>query len=184
MKIFDDLRDQDIAQCLKAGEVGILRTDTLYGLVCVATNQQAVERIFALKSRDERKSPIVLVSNSTQLFDTPSASEVAVLNQVWPGKTSVIVHSNTAPAWIERGNNSVAYRLPDSEQLQQLINITGPLIAPSANPQGEQPARSAQEAIKYFGENVDFYVDSGKVADMQPSALIRILGNGTFERLR
>lgn len=184
MKIFDDPLDPNIAQRLVAGQVGVLRTDTLYGLVCVATNQQAVERIFALKSRDEVKSPIVLVSDSTQLFDTPGESEQEILSQVWPGKTSVIVRSKDAPAWIERGNSSVAYRLPDSDQLQQLLDITGPLIAPSANPQGKPPARNIQEAIDYFGENVDFYVDGGEVTELQPSALIRIAGDGTVEKLR
>ena len=184
MKIFDDLLDPGIAQRLLAGEIGVIRTDTLYGLVCIATNQQAVERIFTLKSRDEVKSPIVLVGDNSQLFDMPNEPEQAILNKVWPGKTSVIIHSTAAPAWIERGNNSVAYRLPDSEQLQHLLYITGPLIAPSANPQGEQPARNIQEAIEYFGEDVDFYVDGGEVTDMQPSALVRIHDDGTSEQLR
>ena len=184
MKIFDDLLNPSVAKILLAGGVGVLRTDTLYGLVCLATNEAAVERVFTIKSRDEVKSPIVLVSDIAQLFDVPSELEQTVLKRVWPGKTSVILSSKAAPAWIKRGNGSVAYRLPDSSQLQQLLNTTGPLIAPSANPQSEPPAQTVQQAIEYFGDTIDFYVDGGEVIDTKPSELIRVHDSGTVERLR
>ena len=184
MKIFDDLQDPDVAKRLRAGEVGVIRTDTLYGLVSIAADQGAVERIFTLKSRDDIKSPIVLVSSSNQLFDSPSEFEKIVIDKVWPGKTSVILRSKSAPSWIERGHNTVAYRLPNVEKLQKLISQTGPLIAPSANPQGQSPAENIQEAEEYFGNTVDFYVDGGSVINAEASALIRPLDGGEVERLR
>ncbi len=184
MKIFDDPLDPNVVQNLRAGNVGVLRTDTLYGLVCLANNQAAVERVFAIKGRDETKSPIILIGDSVQLFDTPSEKEQAVLQRVWPGKTSVILNSKKAPAWIERDNGSVAYRLPDSPLLQKLLKSTGPLIAPSANPQGDPPAQNIQQAVAYFGDTVDFYIDEGEVVNTKPSELIRVHEDGRLEQLR
>jgi len=65
----------EIEKMLLSGGIGVIRTDTLYGLVASAGNQVAVERVYALKSRDEKKSPIVLIGSVDQLFDavdTPS----------------------------------------------------------------------------------------------------------------
>ena len=167
---------------LLSGGIGVIRTDTLYGLVASAGNQVAVERVYALKSRDEKKSPIVLMGSVDQLFDavdTPSMFE-----SYWPGKVSIILPSTDSPSWIQRDNRSVAYRLPDNSGLQHLLKTTGPLIAPSANPEGQTPASTINDAVAYFGDAVDFYVDGGTVTNNEPSKLIRFLKNGAVEVLR
>ena len=184
MKQFDSLDNPEIAGILSDGGVGILRTDTLYGVVALASNETAVERVFALKGRDDDKSPIVLIGNKHQLFDAIDQSTKDVLASVWPGPVSVIIPSVNAPDWIQRGNQSVAYRLPDNDVLQNLLNAVGPLIAPSANPQGEPPAMTVLEAIRYFGDNVDFYVNGGQVINPQPSQLLQIQSDGAIKRLR
>lgn len=184
MKVIDTLLDPTIIDMLSRGAVGILRTDTIYGIVGRADNEQAVERIYDLKNRDGDKSPIVLVSSLDDLFDEPTDEEQKLLDEVWPGKVSVIIPTAHAPAWLERGNGSVAYRLPAHEELRQLVAQTGPLIAPSANLQGEKPAESVDEAMRYFGEQVDFYVDGGRVEDLTPSQLLRLIEDGEVERLR
>ncbi len=183
MKVFSRL-SSEVANVLSQGAVGIIRTDTIYGLVARANDKVAVERVFQCKGRDDTKSPIVLISSLDQLFDKPSPEIQALLDSHWPGKVSIIIPSTNAPDWIMRGNHSVAYRLPESEELRGLIEQTGPLIAPSANPQGLTPAISIQEAQQYFGETVDFYVDQGRVEDNTPSQLLRITTDGTIERLR
>ena len=55
---------------------------------------------------------------------------------------------------------------------------TGPLITSSANQPGESPATTIQEAINYFGDSVDFYVDGGEIKDVLPSTIIRPSANG------
>lgn len=179
-----DISDPAIVAMLQAGKVGVIRTDTLYGLVCQAGNEQAVERVYRLKGRDDHKSPVVLVASIGQLFDVPTDIEKMTLEEHWPGKVSVILSSQEAPVWIRRDNASVAYRLPDDEKLRKLLFATGPLIAPSANPQGESPAMDIAEAKAYFGAEVDFYIDGGRVGDALPSRLLRVNPDGTTEQLR
>lgn len=169
---------------LKGGAIGVLRTDTLYGVVARADDETAVERVYDLKDRDERKSPIVLVSSRDQLWDVPPPSAESVLETSWPGPVSIILPSTNAPRWIRRDNASVAYRMPAVDDLRALVAATGPLIAPSANPEGQPPAQTLAAAQAYFGDAVDFYVDGGVVEDMTPSRLIKVAEDGTTERLR
>jgi L-threonylcarbamoyladenylate synthase len=175
--------DETIIRLLKAGAIGVLRTDTLYGIVARAGDERAVEHVYAVKQRTPSKSPIVLVASLDQLFDSYDEAVLSRLSELWPGKNSVILPSNGAPTWIVRDNASVAYRIPDDEVLRALLQETGPLIAPSANPEGEPPALSVEEAKRYFGNKIDFYVDGGVVSDDTPSKLYR-LRERDLERLR
>jgi len=183
MKVCTSFGDTEIVDCLSAGGIGVLRTDTLYGLVADASNEAAVERVFQLKHRDDDKSPIVLIASTKSVFDDIGIYKT-IVDTYWPGKVSIILPSLQAPEWLRRGNGSVAYRIPDSVGLLQLLEKTGPLIAPSANPQGKAPATTMQQAMDYFGDSVDFYVDGGTVDDDSPSALLRVIKQGTVEKLR
>jgi L-threonylcarbamoyladenylate synthase len=178
MPVFTDRLDETIISLLKKGGVGVVRTDTLYGLVADAANEAAVESVFDIKGRQDHKSPIVLISNTNQLFDAIDDKTTELLKKFWPGKNSVILPSVNGPDWITRGNQSVAYRLPADKNVCEFIDKTGPLIAPSANPEGEKPAMAIEEAVSYFGDKVDFYVDGGTVTDDTPSKLLRFGPSG------
>ena len=184
MKLFSSVNDPEITDILNAGGVGVIRTDTLYGLVACAQNEAAVRRIYELKGRDDDKSPIVLIADTNAIFDSMDIQHKEYISHVWPGPVSVIIPSKQAPSWIRRGNDSVAYRMPDNDELRTLLSETGALIAPSANPQGMQPAMNIQEAKYYFGDRVDFYVDNGTVESREPSKLIRLDESGGITRLR
>lgn len=176
--------DPQIIAALQRGGIGVVRTDTLYGIVARADDEAAVQRVYELKGRDQTKSPIVLVSNVEQLYDNFPSQHKAPSDGEWPARTTIIIPGENAPTWIRRDNASVAYRLPRDESLRELISQTGPLIAPSANPEGLTPASSIAEAKAYFNDMVDFYVDGGEVTDNTPSTIIRITEDGELERLR
>jgi L-threonylcarbamoyladenylate synthase len=184
MNVISDISSPKVASILNAGGIVVLRTDTIYGMLARADDQNAVKRVYALKGRDEAKSPIVLIRDLSQLFDPVSKEISKITENVWPGRVSVIIPSTHAPAWIRRDNQSVAYRLPASQALQGLIAGTGPLIAPSANPQNSTPAMNIDQAIEYFGELIDLYVDGGEVDDNTPSRLLKIHKDGRLEQLR
>lgn len=184
MKVLTSVNDPEIVRILSAGGIGVIRTDTLYGLVGRADDKAAVQRIYDLKHRDEAKSPIVLIGVASQLYDEPNEQAQHIIANSWPGKVSIILPSVSAPEWIRRDNASVAYRLPDDVALRQLLRATGPLVAPSANPEGQAPAMNVDQAAAYFGSEVDFYVDGGTVVDDTPSRLLKVNADGQTERLR
>lgn len=178
------LSHPEVTDILRSGGIGVVRTDTLYGIVARADDEQAVERVYALKHRNPQKSPIVLISDASQMYDGFPTDYQAIIGERWPAKTTMIFPSTQAPLWLRRDNGSVAYRLPHHEELKALIEKTGPLIAPSANPEGLTPAMTIAEAKAYFGDAVDFYVDGGTVTDDSPSRIIRFAENGDVEELR
>jgi L-threonylcarbamoyladenylate synthase len=183
MTVYTDSFTDEIVALVQKGGVGVLRTDTLYGLVARAADEAAVERVYSIKGRTSAKPPIVLVASPDQLMDTYDGSVLTRLKTLWPGKNSVILPAPTAPKWLVRSGDSLAYRMPDNKDLRDLLLATGPLIAPSANPEGEPPAADYNDAQEYFGDEVDFYVDQGRVIDNTPSKLYR-LHDDTLERLR
>lgn len=178
------MRETDV---LRQGGVGIIATDTLYGLVARAQDERAVERVYALKGRHPEKPCIILISSPEEvgLFGVSCTSEQErALARYWPGPVSVVLPCPaTALAYLHRGVHSLAFRLPASESLIALISETGPLIAPSANPEGEPPATTIAQARAYFGETVDCYLDGGTRAG-RASRLISLAPDGSETVLR
>lgn len=184
MIVFPDITSPKLTDMINDGAVGVLLTDTLYGIVAKADNESSVERVFELKHRLATKPPIVLIANVSQMYDPLPHGMDETIDGKWPGKNSIIVPSPSAPEWLVRGSSGVAYRIPDNALLRRLLEQTGPIIAPSANPEGEAPARSVGEAQGYFGDHVDFYVDGGVAFETNPSQLFSLTNNGDLEQLR
>jgi L-threonylcarbamoyladenylate synthase len=100
-----------------------------------------------------------------------------ILKKFWPGPVSIILPCrNQKFQYLHRGTESLAFRLPKKADLLKLLQKTGPLVAPSANIEGEKPAQNLDEAQKYFGTYIDFYVDGGEL-EGKPSELIKISNN-------
>lgn len=174
--------DKQVADILKSGGIAVVATDTLYGLVGQALNRPAVERIYTVKGRSPAKPFIILISHQSQL-ELFGVQAVSQLNDYWPGPVSIILPCNRPDLkYLHRGTNDLAFRLPAKDDLRALIDQTGPLVAPSANPEGQPPATTITEAKAYFSNKVDVYADSGRV-EGNPSKLIKITG-GQIETLR
>lgn len=165
--------------------VGVMPTDTLYGLVGSALPKKAVERIYKLKGRRPDKPLIILISSfkDLELFGVKlNEKQKKALKKLWPGKVSVILpilrKQQSKFNYLTRGSDSLAFRLPAKKSLNQILKKTEPLVAPSANPEGKKPAQTIAEAKKYFGtclpagrQKIDFYIDGGKLKS-KPSTLV------------
>ena len=167
----------EIEDILKRGGVGVLPTDTLYGIVGSALSKKAVLRIYKLRRRNPKKPMIILAGSLGQLkifgikIDRKTGK---ILRKLWPGKVSIVFSCGLGRwLYLHRGSNSLAFRLPRNKALANFLKKTGPLVAPTANFEGEPPARNIKEAKRYFGNRIDFYLDSGPV-ESGPSTLVKI----------
>ena len=167
-------------QVLKSGGVGVLLTDTLYGLVGSAHNKKTVGRIYRIKGRNNKKPLIILISaiEDLKLFGIEHDGKTEkILKKFWPGPVSIIMPcAKKRFEYLHRGTQTLAFRLPAKKTLVKILKHTGPLVAPSANPEGLPPASTIQEAKKYFGDKVDFY-GRGGVPKTKPSKIITIIDN-------
>lgn len=167
--------NDEAIKILKNGGVGVLLTDTLYGLVGQALNEETVARIYKIKNRDGNKPLIILISSieDLKLFEINVSEELKIrLESFWPGPTSIILPCQKEEfEYLHRGTNSLAFRLPKKDDLIEILQETGPLVAPSANPESLPPAQSTEEAEKYFSKNIDFYIKGPKPQN-NPSKII------------
>ncbi len=179
MNVFSDSTDPRVASLLRQGAVGVIPTDTLYGIVAVADSPQSVERVYDLRERNQKKACIVLVGQQQDITDRAAWTDLdrSMVERYWPGRVSIILPAVASPAHVHRGLHAIAYRLPDDPGLQQLLEQTGPLVAPSANIEGQPPATTIDEARAYFADRVDFYVDGGKLSGISSTLIKAIEGN-------
>jgi L-threonylcarbamoyladenylate synthase len=165
-------------EILKKDGVVVLPTDTLYGLVTRALSKKAVEKLYKVKNRIEDKPFILLITSykDLELFGIKiDKNQAKFLEKIWPGKVSVILPCYLNKwKYIHRGVESIAFRMIaiKNKNLFNLIKKVGPLVAPSANKEGEKPAESIIEAKKYFKDEVDLYINKGE-RKFKPSTLIK-----------
>lgn len=183
-----DLKNtSQIIKLLKAGKIGVIPTDTIYGLLGSALNKNTVEEIYSLRSRSIDKPLIVLISSLDDLkkFDIVITKEQKnFLMKIWPNPVSVVLPCPKEKfIYLHRGKNSLAFRMPRDLKLLTILKATGSLVAPSANPENETPADTIQQAKKYFSNRIAFYVDGGKIKS-KPSTVIRLYEDGSQLVLR
>jgi L-threonylcarbamoyladenylate synthase len=165
-------------EILKSGGVGVIPTDTVYGLACSVFKEKALERMFTLKGRAENKPPVVLIGDISDLekFDTKiSLKHLEIMKKYWPGELTIIFEISSKFKYLDQGLG-LAVRLPNNDKVLEILKNTGPLATTSANLQGQPLAKNIMEAKKYFDDRVDFYEDWGEL-DSSPSTLIRITDN-------
>ena len=167
---------QELIQQLEGGAIGVLPTDTVYGLVCVARNQEAVARLYEAKHR-ERKPGTIIAASTQQLVSLGLKKRyLTAVEQFWPGAVTVIIPTdNPTLSYLDQGVGSVAVRVVSDVAVASLLEQTGPLLTSSANMPGEAPAATVGEAQAYFGNTIDFYVDGGDLSDREPSTIIRVI---------
>ncbi|HVV25620.1 MAG TPA: L-threonylcarbamoyladenylate synthase [Candidatus Saccharimonadales bacterium] len=159
-----------------AGAVGVIPTDTVYGVVARAADKAAVERLYRLKRREAK--PGTLVAADIDQLESLGLKRryLTAVEQYWPGPVSVIIPcADPALSYLHRGKMSLAVRIPDDKNLQALLAQTGSLLTSSANQPGQPPATTVSEAKKYFGDQVDFYADGGDLSARKPSTIIRVV---------
>jgi L-threonylcarbamoyladenylate synthase len=156
-----------------ARAVGVIPTDTVYGIVARAADERAVQRLYALKQR-ESKPGTIIAANIDQLVDLGIKRRyLKAVEQFWPGAISIEIPHGVS--YLNQGTGRQAFRIPSDPLLQELLLKTGPLQTSSANHPGKQPAHTVAKAKQYFDGRVDFYVDGGDLSGNKPSTIIRIV---------
>src|SRR5688500_17753578 len=90
-QILNTLSDSKLSQLLNSGGVGVIPTDTVYGLVCSAANQEAVARLYALKSRENKPGTVIAASVDQLVALGIKARYLKPVESYWPNPISVII---------------------------------------------------------------------------------------------
>ncbi|MCA9325204.1 threonylcarbamoyl-AMP synthase [Candidatus Saccharibacteria bacterium] len=168
------MKDQ-FDKLLEPGTVGVIPTDTVYGLVARAADPEAVQRLYHVKRR-ENKPGTIIAASVDQLVDLGLKKRyLTAVEQWWPAPLSVVIPCGPELNYLHQGKLSLAVRIPANDDLRELLARTGPLLTTSANSPGEPTATTVDEARAYLGDEVDFYKDGGNLTGHQPSTVVRII---------
>ena len=167
-----------VVRALQGGKIVAVPTDTVYGFIADATNQEAIERMYALKDRTPEKAFPVFVRDiaMARWFAYVSDAKAKFLENVWPGPvTAIFHHKEKLPNMLTAGRDTIGMRVPNSSFLSALLDrINIPLAQGSANISGILPAMTAEGIITSFEarkQKPDVVIDGGKLSGM-PSTII------------
>lgn len=184
--------ETDIEKCLqvlKNGGLILYPTDTVWGIGCDATNEKAVERVYALKKRPDEKAMIVLVADEREVLQYVASPDLQVFDYLQETKkpTTVIYHGAIGLADnLVAQDGSIAIRICNEEFCRHLIKrFRKPVVSTSANISGKPTAEIFTDIEDEIKDGVDYVVnyrqDDKTIA--APSSVIK-WDNGKVEVLR
>jgi L-threonylcarbamoyladenylate synthase len=164
------------AECLLAGGVVLLPTDTVYGLAVHPARDDAITRLFAMKGRPRSVNLPVMISSRDDIVALGGVvsrpAELLLESKYVPGPLTMAIgvsEPDLAP-WL-RGRIEFAVRMPDDERLLAIIRRTGPLLVTSANLHAEQVRESVSAILSTLVSEPDLVIDDGD-RDTVPSTLV------------
>jgi L-threonylcarbamoyladenylate synthase len=156
---------------LKRGGVCVVPTDTIYGIVALERFKESVKEIYRIKGRSKDKPLIHLIGSKDNLKTYTHQPLPESLERYWPGPLTIIfqgIHEN-----------KISIRLPAGEFLQKLfekINFSA-IVAPSANPSGEENILECEKLVEAFHGKVEIIVCKKEaLKEALPSTIIDISG--------
>jgi L-threonylcarbamoyladenylate synthase len=172
-----------VAEHLRGEGLICYPTETVYGLGC-ALVPAALERLAALKARNDHKPFLLLVAGRESLPGLHWTAEAAQLAEVfWPGPLTLALRaeSDAYPRWVVGERGTVAVRWSPHPGIGAVIEALGsPLTSTSANLPGAPPATSAEEAmavVRALGDPAGLWLlDGGPLPASAPSTIVDCSG--------
>ncbi len=171
---------QKAVEALRKGGVVVFPTDTVYGLLCDATNEQAVEKLCRVKERPAGKAISIFVSDfeMAKQYVELTPDIVPTLHTMLPGPYTVILPSKHRVARaLESEKGTLGIRIPRDKRVLELVRAFGkPVTATSANLASQPPHYSIESFEKQIGVHrlglIDLVVDGGKLPYRKPSTVV------------
>jgi L-threonylcarbamoyladenylate synthase len=180
---------KELIEALQSGETILYPTDTIWGLGCDATNEQACQKVLEIKNRPSEKSFIVLM-DSIQMLEKYVPEFHAICYDLIDLSTTplTIIYPNAkylAPAVIAH-DGSVGIRIPKDKTCLELIRkLKKPIVSTSANFSGEKNPENYFDINLDIKKSVENILIQRKDEQMsQPSQIIKIDLDGSVQVMR
>lgn len=182
--VANDKSISEAAEIIKAGELAVLPTETVYGLGANALDGEAVAKIFAAKNRPNFNPLIIHVADSAaaQKFVEMGEEAQKLAQNFWPGPLTMILPKKLDSGvsdLVSAGLETLAIRVPAHKAMQAVIKQAGvPIAAPSANASGEPSATTPNHAAQSLGDNAPFILAAGACDVGLESTVLDLSGEG------
>jgi len=173
---------EQAVEVLRAGDLVVFPTETVYGLGANASNPAAVRKIFEVKSRPADHPVIVHLDNPRYLHRwvsnvPPVAEQLAA--KFWPGPLTLILpKADNVNDIVTGGQDSIGIRVPSHPIAQQLLTaFGGGIAAPSANRYGRLSPTKPEHVRDEFGDAIKLLLDGGESQIGLESTIVSCLDN-------
>lgn len=177
-------------EVLKSGGIILYPTDTIWGIGCDATNEEAVKRIYELKQRDDSKSMLVLLDNPAKLQTyVQEVPDIAWDLIELTDKPLTIIYEgakNLATNLIAT-DGSIGIRITDELFSRELCKqFRKPIVSTSANISGDPSPSRFSNISPVIKNSVDYVVNyrQKENVEVKPSGILRLGKNGTIQIIR
>ncbi len=176
-------------EVLKNGGVILYPTDTIWGLGCDATNEEAVKRIYKIKKRSDHKSMLVLLEDAGKIASYADVPDIALdLIEVVDTPTTIIYpNAKRLASGLIAEDGTIGIRITHEEFTSSLLlRINRPLVSTSANISGEPSPRFYDEISEEIRNAVDYIVDYRRNDrhSSAPSSIIKLGMGGEIKIIR
>ena len=171
---------EQAAADIKAGQLVVYPTETVYGIGANIYDQVAIKKLFVAKNRpfDMPLSVAVADKDMVEQIAIMTKPVEKLIDAFLPGPLTIITKKNpNVPDIVTSMSFKVGIRIPDDPVALELIRRTGPIVATSANLHSHKDATTAEEAIADFGDSVATYLDEGHTPTGRPSTIVWISGD-------
>lgn len=171
----DQIADKAV-QVLRTGGAILIPFDTVYGFICDPKNEQALEKIFHLKERQESKTIGIAVASLSELDKIAEIANPEFINNKIPGRYTFILKSkNQAFSQYCYQDGTIGVRIPDNDLISKITSLSGPIAQTSANKSGLPNCLSIQEIKAQFSQtelnSIDLIIDGDKIENGKPSVI-------------
>lgn len=145
-------------EIIKKGGVIAYPTETVYGIGALATDVNAIRRVYEIKQRPLSQPLSIAVSSLEMMNEVAKIECKDFIQKFLPGPVTVILKKKKVlPDILTAGSKYVGIRYPDHPMALELITQTGPIVSTSANLHGEKDPLTARDVII----PVDYVLDGG-----------------------
>jgi L-threonylcarbamoyladenylate synthase len=174
LSIRDDAAVRQAARLIRLGELVVVPTDTIYGIVTLPLNQGAINHFYAVRQRDPEPALPFLIADAGEMarLARPTATAQRLARRFWPGLLTIILPpAADLPAALRAF--PIALRVPNYPPLIPLLQASGGhLLTSGAIRSGFPPAITAVEAAELFGDDVALILDGGPAPYGVPSTIL------------
>ncbi len=154
-------------------------TETVMGLAVYYDDYDAYLKLNNIKRRPEDKPYTMMVKSLKEIEKYAYVDERTqkIMASFMPGPLTILLPAkDSVPTWVTHNSGIIGIRIPSNEIGLALLNaLDKPILVPSANRSGENPALNSGETKKIFGDEVDFIIEGEANLD-KPSTIIDLTG--------
>jgi L-threonylcarbamoyladenylate synthase len=179
----------EFERCIGRGGVAVFPADTVYGLACNPGSPSSIERMLALKKREERRPAAVMFFQLDRLLtalDWLGGETVGAIRRLLPGPLTLVVPNPTG-RYALAGGSGLGIRVPRLDgALEPLAGARVAVLQTSANPSGGSDAHRVSDIVTEIVEGVDIVLDGGELSGI-PSTVVdltRYDEDGSWDLLR